>query len=313
MTAAQLSLAAAALLTLAGLFGARGKYLELASHFRVQYLLAALACLPVFLAFGALGWAAACVAYLLIFAPPALRLLLPAGGTAAPPRPATGLKLLHLNVQVENQDYARALALIGAERPDVIVLQEVTAGWAAALTRIGGDYPHGLARTFEAVGSGIALYSRLPLEDVQSVGAPDRPSVHARVRVGRKLVSLFTTHPRAPLRPGHFGSRNEQLAWAARYARELPEPKVLVGDLNVSPWSPYFGRLKAESGLRDAREGFGLLPTWPVWNRLPALMLPIDYCLVGPGVGVVSLRAGPPVGSDHLPLIVELTFGGDEA
>lgn len=308
MTAAQFALAASALLTLAGLRGARGKYLELASHFRVQYALAALACLPVFLALGARGWAAACVLYLLAFAAPLLRWYLPAGG--GEPAARRTFRLLHLNVNATNTDYARAAALIADESPDVIVLQEATAGWVEALAPLRQSHPHVVARPLENNGSGIALFSRLPLEDARVIDMFDRPSIVAGVRVGGTPVSILTTHPRAPILPGCFESRNEQLAWAARFARRLPEPRVLVGDLNVSPFSPYFGRLEKESGLRDARARFGLFPTWPAWNRLPPLMLPIDHCLVGAGVKVVSLRAGPPVGSDHLPLIVELAFGG---
>ena len=70
-------------------------------------------------------------------------------------------------------------------------------------------------------------------------------------------------------------SRNEQLLKLAEFARQTPHPLLLLGDLNLTPWSPYFERLLAGSGLRDSRDGRGLFPTWPVgW---PPLWIPVSY------------------------------------
>ena len=70
-------------------------------------------------------------------------------------------------------------------------------------------------------------------------------------------------HPRAPLRPGHFEYRNRQLLAAADYVRAMPASKVFIGDLNMTPWSPYFARVLAASGTVDARRGFGTSPLGP--------------------------------------------------
>jgi endonuclease/exonuclease/phosphatase (EEP) superfamily protein YafD len=88
-----------------------------------------------------------------------------------------------------------------------------------------------------------------------------------------------------------------------------------MGDLNITMWSPYYRRFVSKTGLWNTRQGSGILPTWrPVkirfW-RLPSalswlLALPIDHCLVSPAIAVPQIRPGPDVGSDHLPLIVDL-------
>jgi endonuclease/exonuclease/phosphatase (EEP) superfamily protein YafD len=79
---------------------------------------------------------------------------------------------------------------------------------------------------------------------------------------------------------------------------------IIAGDLNLSPWSPYYARLVRETGLADIRKGFGLLPTWP--THLRPMMIPIDHCLVSPDISVSRVRTGEHIGSDHLPLIVDL-------
>ena len=79
---------------------------------------------------------------------------------------------------------------------------------------------------------------------------------------------------------------------------------VLLGDLNCTVWSPYFGRLVRDSGLKDSSRGWGVQPSWPAGNWL--LRIPIDHCLHSPEVRVVRRGIGPDVGSDHFPVIVEM-------
>ena len=84
-------------------------------------------------------------------------------------------------------------------------------------------------------------------------------------------------------------------------------PTLLCADLNSTPWSPYFTDLLSGTGLLNGRQGFGVLATWnALWPRMAAI--PIDHCLVSPNVAVRGLRYGPRVGSDHLPLIMDVAI-----
>jgi endonuclease/exonuclease/phosphatase (EEP) superfamily protein YafD len=109
-----------------------------------------------------------------------------------------------------------------------------------------------------------------------------------------------------PINQETFEHRNNQLFEVVSVMGQLSTPKILIGDFNISMWSPIYSNLTKGSGLINARQAFGILPTWPTF--LPFMMIPIDHCLVSSDIQVVGIKTGSPVGSDHLPLIVEIAI-----
>jgi len=90
----------------------------------------------------------------------------------------------------------------------------------------------------------------------------------------------------------------------------------MIGDLNATMWSPYFRTLRTKLGLHDSRKGFGILPTWttpspvspfPAWLA-PLLAILIDHCLLSRDIQAIEMHIGKPVGSDHLPIVVDLAI-----
>ncbi len=94
-------------------------------------------------------------------------------------------------------------------------------------------------------------------------------------------------------------------AVAARVAAEVPGPVVLVGDLNTAPWSRAVRDFLQTSGMQDSSLSLGLTPTWPAYLP-PPLRIPLDQCYTGNGCRAVRKETGPFIGSDHLPLLVEV-------
>ena len=81
----------------------------------------------------------------------------------------------------------------------------------------------------------------------------------------------------------------------------------MMGDLNVSLWSPFYHSMIQKSGLHNARRGFGILPTHSiVAPQFAALSAPIDHCLVSSQIQVKNFQLGQAIGSDHLPIVAEL-------
>lgn len=304
LKAARACVWALAVLCVASLLG-RLPFFELATHFRLQYALAATACAPV-LAWGrawrSLALAAACAIFNWAYVLPFYQ------SPAAPPPAAeeARLVLMFANVYAGNDEYDALLASVAEVRPDVLALAEVTPAWASHLDALKDDYPYASVLPRQG-GSGLALFSRLPLEGAEGldIDASTHPVMRARVLLPRASLSLLLMHPPTPMRPAKLAHRASQFQRAAELFNSGPGPRALVGDLNATPWSPYFKELLSRAQLRDARVGVGLLPTWPA--PLPAfLRIPIDHCLVSADARVYAVRTGPRTGSDHLPLVVEL-------
>jgi endonuclease/exonuclease/phosphatase (EEP) superfamily protein YafD len=296
------------LLTLAGALGSWHLF-ELTTHFRLQYLVLALGCVALFGAARTWRWVIVGVLCAAINAPGVIAWYVRPASAASPASPRA-MRLLLSNVSHVNTRYSALVELVRAERPDVVVLQEVTAGWLPVLGELSEPYPH-RQRTTRLGSRGMAVLSAFPLEEARVVhfAGSALPSIVVAVTLAGQRVSIVATHPATPVRRHWFHARNAQLDALGRFVRELTGPRIVIGDLNTSPWSPYYQRFVRKTGLIDARRGFGVLPTWPTPLAVAALMIPIDHCLVSSELSVLDVRTGPNVNSDHLPLIVDVAVG----
>ncbi len=305
-----LAVVVVAMLSLMGVWGER-RVFELATHFKLQYLVVSGVALVVFWVMRRRWWGGLClvclVANLVAVAPWYLPRFSFGGGSEE-----GGLRVLVANVQASNPQYERAIALVQQEQPDIAVFMEVTASWLQALEPLRAQLPYTLAEARPG-NFGIALYSALPLvsAEIKAFGAylgeeraPQIPSLMVEFERGGGLVSLVATHPFPPVSPQAFRLRNRQLTAVGNYLQGWHHPLLVVGDLNLTMWSPYHQRFIRQTGLQNSRRGFGVLPTWPTDN--PLLSIPLDHCLVSPEIKVKRTRTGRTIGSDHRPLIVDV-------
>jgi len=300
------TLIAVATLTLVSLFG-HHLYLELATHFRLQYALLSVTC--ILLLINAHSWkllpVAVCCALLnsMYILPYYSQEISPVSYAAA-----TRLRLMQANVLGSNQKYAALIGTIKAAHPDIVVLQELTDEWWNQIQALTSEYPFSKAAPRPG-GSGMGILSRYPLEkvDVLALDSSTHLALLATVKVEGAAVSILCLHPPTPVRSDKFLNRNQQFTQAAAIMKGISGVRVIIGDLNTTMWSPYFKDLIRESGLRDARIGFGIINTWPM-PLPPFLQIPIDHCLVSEDVAVSGIGTGKRTGSDHRALIVDLLF-----
>lgn len=224
-----------------------------------------------------------------------------------PPLPGTRITLLLLNVHADNDDHDRVAALIRRERADVVGLTELTPAWARSLAPALRRYPRRAAAPAEGF-FGIGLYGddRLRRPRIEPFTRGARDAAVGTLDLGGRTATLVLVHPPFPVtQPGADDRRRQLVAIGDAIARGELGPRVAVcGDVNAPPWSATARRLVERGGLTDTARGYRFEGSWPSFLPGP-LRLPLDNCLIR-GLTLVSRATGPRVGSDHLPLIVEL-------
>lgn len=289
------------LATLLGFLGIWWWVFDLFSHFRplLALLLAIFAGLLLWRKY--LGWSAATVgAFCLNFLAIAPYLYLNPSAPVSPD--ARRLKIFHANVLAPNNNYEQLLTQIVQENPDVITLSELTPGWMNGLATLKSQYPY-VVHNETQDRFGLAIWSRYPLvrSEPQYLGVQERCAVLAQLQLDRRSLIVVATHPWSPRNAEWAESRDRQLQRLGEHVRGEHGPLVLLGDLNVTPWSNGFQYLLTLSELRDSQREQGLAPTWPANSPI---RLPIDHCLVSEQVHILRRHTGEDFGSDHLPLIV---------
>jgi endonuclease/exonuclease/phosphatase (EEP) superfamily protein YafD len=302
------SLVAAGAVVVAGLtfsgFAARWWWrFEQACHFRVQYFwLLALAGVVLLMA---RRWKLAVLAALAAI----VNVLVILPNYWPPPIASTGgrdLRVISFNVLSENAEREEVLAFVRGQQADLVLLLEVSHDWAKAIERLRDLYPHRHVVPRED-NFGIALLSRIPWRDVQTVelGQAGVPTIVARFEIDQHPVVLIGTHPLPPGSRPMAALRDEQLALVAKLVRGQQGAAIVAGDLNTTDFSPCFRDLLATTSLRDSRQGHGIQASW---GPFPFLEIAIDHCLVSPEIAVLQRHVGPHLGSDHRPVIVDLRF-----
>lgn len=281
---------------------------ELLNHFQFQYFMASVMGLMILAALR--RWRmviVACVALVVSGSAVAPMWFSPQGIKAVnSTTPAISIRILHANVLTSNKQHSLLLDLIAKEQPDLVMLQEINNDWLEALESLASDYPFSCISTRED-NFGLAVYSRLPLLDaaVRQFGSAPVPSMVFQIQIDDTLVDVIASHPMPPSSAAAQSSRDEQLMQIASFAERRVDPLIIVGDLNTTMWTASYRNLCQKLGLTNTRKGFGIRPSWPA--HLPAIMrIPIDHCLISDEFLAVDCRLGPKIGSDHLPLIVDL-------
>jgi endonuclease/exonuclease/phosphatase (EEP) superfamily protein YafD len=288
-----------------GFFGQYAWWLDIGSHFRVQYVIFLAVMAVCYFTGKKIRWALGALFFAVLNALPVAAFLLPPAEDL--PAHGTLLRAMLVNVNTEYGSPERVIASIEKENPDIVVLEEINDRWVKSLAPLYGNYAVQMFETRDD-NFGIGLLSRIAAVSTQIVyiGSAEAPSIVAKFMPDNRALTIIGTHPLPPGSSQYSELRNEQLDKLAKTVRATDGPLVLLGDLNVTPWSYYYRRLIRDSGLKNSSEGRGIHPTWP--NFPPFMLIPIDHCLHSGEVLIKDKRVGESIGSDHYPVIVDFAL-----
>lgn len=261
--------------------------LDLASHWQQLWLpLAIFGCLCL------KRWATRLIAALLL----ALTCALAVPPALPDAKGEPGIRIVSANLHLGNQDPQALAGWLREREAELVILVELNSGYAAAL-RQQSALPHWHVVPSDHSPWGLGLASVWPLSAVRlERNADGIPHLRARVEHPGGPFEIIALHPMPPLAPHWYARRNADLR-----ALRADAPALLAGDLNASPWSSA-AQLLQQNGWRRAS---GLQPTWP--NSVLGIAIDAVWA-VGPWT-LRERQVGPPIGSDHRPLFVELRLG----
>ncbi len=220
------------------------------------------------------------------------------------------IKILSWNMLLVNRNYEDALALVQREQPDILLLIELSPLASKQLEPLRAMYPYShCLPAWE--GCGIGMMSRIPHTDFRTLYLANHwmPAIELQVERtdGKGTLSLLGVHTVSPHledeRRTNF--RNQQLNDLGRWATDQPGGAMIIGDLNVTPWSPPFWRLLQEGRLSDSSWYRGYFSSWP--TILQRVGIPIDHALVNEKIKVLDRRnIYGRSNSDHFPIVITI-------
>ena len=249
--------------------------------------------------------------------------LYPLFSLPAAPEPGSGnrLRLLIANLYVGNPDPREFVALLASAQPDIVVTQETRPKFALAI-RESGLYP------FESTGSLAGnddkkVFSRYPIREQAQLGdaaggpALRRHPMRLVIDGPEGPVVLYAVHPETPRTLRQWHARNRYFERLAQAVGQEPEGAAVIvaGDWNLPAYSPFFARFFADTGLRFARPSW-YLPVTRFYTRLKRVAYlgsTIDHVALSPGLKLMDWQRGRDIGSNHLPVIVDIVLPSSNA
>jgi endonuclease/exonuclease/phosphatase (EEP) superfamily protein YafD len=288
---------------LAGLSGVGHRWIDILAQFTAPAVVATALLASGFMILRRGRWAAAAGAVLALVVRAVWPQWCPVRGTAE--AGASPVRLYSANLWARNTDVDAITASVQAADADIVVLIELGDAPAGRLDEVLAGYPHRVATPRIDRPSGPArsvIASRYPL-----VAIRDRPdglhAVGATVRSPLGRLNVIGVHLTRPWPFREQWGQIEQTMALATIREDLSGPVVVVGDFN-SVSSARIGRqVRREAGLIPVP---GFPGTWP--SALPsAIGVTIDQIYRSPDLAVVSRKLGRPNGSDHRPVVTEIT------
>ncbi len=224
------------------------------------------------------------------------------------------IKLLNFNAYYKNKDARKFIDYVNEEKPDVIVLEEFRGITQETVFTLKSQYPYSgpYDKTLKRPNY-IYIFSKLPFElktfKHREIGDKNPPMIHGELKVGETRIDLIALHL---YKPFNAQIKSEALEWLSGYLNSLHNPVLLVGDFNLTPWSDVLLKFSLQNKLKK----FGWLQrSWPSKNAdiyFPFAHLLIDHVFIRDSdlwkINKHRFEAGPSIGSDHLPMISEISL-----
>ncbi|MCX7359399.1 MAG: endonuclease/exonuclease/phosphatase family protein [Alphaproteobacteria bacterium] len=210
-------------------------------------------------------------------------------------------RVIWSNLLRRHQSLDAIAALARSEGADIVTLTELPPGGIDAVRGAFPDFQCFIADNDTSSPTATLIASRAPCS---GGAAPSSVRPYAAQYADIGIFRIAAVHGRPPWNNERTADRDNVNMAGADAVATHPHG-VLVGDFNATPWSPMMVDLH-RLGLHRASCGGPITRTWRS-TGFPYYALPIDHVLSTSSVIVSACRVGPAIGSDHFPLIFEIS------
>ena len=188
--------------------------------------------------------------------------------------------------------------------PDIAVLPELQNHSIPAAEKLFANKGYTLTHTRVRRDMSLGVASRIPAsrsEVIDQGPFARRPQLKLQLENG---ITFFGIHLDAPVSPGRYRRRRQQLSLLAKQIAQSQSPIALAGDFNSYFNEAIFQAFLTQIGGLQSDGSRQRLHTWP--SVLP--LFQIDHILCSQQLKVTRLQKGQFNGSDHLPIYACVNF-----
>jgi len=214
------------------------------------------------------------------------------------------LRLVTFDLGKDNEHFDEIADFILGSKADIVLLQQVSCRAVDQLIpKLKATYSN--AQVSANGCNGQALMAKRPwLAGGQVTTRGRQPLlVWARFQWANRLVTLTGVHLSGPLMPTEQAGDIQRLQ---AHLESQGAAHIVAGSFNLTPFAWKFAQLQNLGLGQYATYSATYTPDWP-W-RWPVPVLLTDNVLSTAGFARVRLTTGPPLGSNHRPLIADIGF-----
>ncbi|MGX1308645.1 endonuclease/exonuclease/phosphatase (EEP) superfamily protein YafD [Amorphus suaedae] len=227
--------------------------------------------------------------------------------TLTAPGTTGGLRVMTANLLFSNTDVPAFVLSVRANDPDLLVVQERVPFWTDAIDRtLGAEYA--LIASSPANTTNMYLRKARQTCPVPELRTPiaENAALGCVVIDGLAVLVLGVHAPRAKDEQAGV-ERSTSLAAYRATLGEAQMPRIVAGDFNASPLAPSMADFMRQTAVAmPAEGGVWFSASWPA--VAPAVGVRIDHVLVSREMAAQLVAVGPPIGSDHLPVTVDVSL-----
>ena len=217
-------------------------------------------------------------------------------------------RVLQYNRNYSITNHSALISYLQEEQPHVAVIQEATSHHINTVSTMRELYPHQIHEP-RVNAFGTAILSRCPItqQRIKSFERIALDNIQVRITVqcnNTAPVTLYAIHPPPPTSRLLNTQRNMELDLTAMdIVEDASENIIMLGDWNITPFSPPFHDVIKTTNLRHEHTSYPPFVTWPSMFALPIFQIPIDHILYKGNLRLLKKERGPAMESDHYPVL----------